>query len=98
MCGDCPYSGRPGTEICATATPICVLVWDSVESTCSRLMEALCSEHHINLIKCLRVSIAVMKHHDQKQLGGKRVYFLHSPISKAVRLGTQAGQDPGGRS
>ena len=47
------------------------------------------------------ISIAVMKHHDQKQLGEYRIYFIHSSIysslSKAVRAEIQAGQEPGGR-
>ena len=28
---------------------------------------------------CLRVTIAVKKHHDQKHLGEKRVYFIKVP-------------------
>ena len=28
---------------------------------------------------CLRVTIAVKKHHDQKQLGEERVYFIKVP-------------------
>jgi hypothetical protein len=48
----------------------------------------------------IRFSIAVMKHHDQKQLGKKGFILLtpHNSSLKAVRAGTQAGQEPGGRS
>lgn len=46
---------------------------------------------------------APMNHHDQKQLEEERVYFAHtvpfnSSSSKAVWAGTQAGQEPRGRS
>ena len=50
----------------------------------------------------VRVTIAVMSHHDQKQCGEERVYFAHTSIEqfiiKTLRTGTQAGQEPGGRS
>jgi hypothetical protein len=47
----------------------------------------------------VRVTIAVMKHHDQKQLGEERVYMAYQCSSlKEVRTGTQARQEPGGRS
>lgn len=53
----------PALGISETAKPIhlCVLVWDFVGLACVRLMGALCVEHQINLIKCLRVTIAVIK-------------------------------------
>jgi hypothetical protein len=51
-----------------------------------------------------RVTIAAMKHHDQKQLGEERVCFVlfcftvsHSSL-KAIRVGSQVDQEPGGRS
>ncbi|KRX28812.1 hypothetical protein T09_9811, partial [Trichinella sp. T9] len=41
-------------------------------------------------IDCLRDTIAVMKHHDQKQLGEERVYLANTCMSlKEVRTGTQ---------
>ena len=50
----------------------------------------------------VRVTIAVMKHHDQKQLGEKRVFMLtvsyNGLSSKAVRTETHIGHEPGGRS
>ena len=45
----------------------------------------------------VRVIIAVMKYHDQKELVEKRVYFAHSSIN-AERAGTHTGQELGGRS
>ena len=52
---------------------------------------------------CLRISIAVTKHHDQKaSWGGKGLFVLlfhsHSSSLKEVRTATQTGQEPGGRS
>jgi hypothetical protein len=43
----------------------------------------------------VRVSIVEIKHHDQKQLGEKRVYFLIllGPSPRKVRARTQAGQN-----
>ena len=50
----------------------------------------------------IRVTTAVMKHHDQKHLGEKFFFSLILPFnslsSKVVRTGTQAGQEPGDRS
>lgn len=46
----------------------------------------------------VKASIAVMKHHDQKQLGEERAYFTYSSLAKAVRTGTQEEQEPGSRS
>jgi hypothetical protein len=51
----------------------------------------------------VRVSIAVMKHQDQKASWGKKMYIpLPLPylcsLLKEVRTGTQTGQEPGGRS
>lgn len=47
-----------------------------------------------------RVSIAVMKDCDQRQVGEARVYLLyphhHCPSLKEVRTGTQTGQEAGG--
>jgi hypothetical protein len=51
----------------------------------------------------VRITVAAMEHHDQKQFGhlGKKGFIhsqFHITLSKAVRAGTQAGQEPGGRS
>lgn len=56
----------------------------------------------INFIDCLRITIAVMKCHGQKQCGEERVILLifsHcSSSSKEVRAGIQTGKEPAGRS
>lgn len=49
----------------------------------------------------VRVSIAMIKHHDQKQLAEKRVYFIlqlsgHSPSLRTVRVGTYDTKLKGG--
>jgi hypothetical protein len=48
------------------------------------------------------LTVVVMEHHDQSNLGRKGPIWLtflyHCPSLKAVRTGTQAGQEPGGRS
>ena len=52
-------------------------------------------------IASVRVSIAVMKQHDQKQLGGETVYLTSTSLLqslKEVRTGTQTGQEPRGGS
>lgn len=41
---------------------------------------------------CLRVSVAAIKHHDQKRLADESVYFelpavYHNPLLKEVRTG-----------
>ena len=50
----------------------------------------------------VRFTDAVMKHHDQKLLGEKGFISLTVPYnsssSKGMGAGTQAGQEPGGRS
>jgi hypothetical protein len=50
----------------------------------------------------VRVSIAVLKCQDQKQLGEERVYLAHTSTSlimlKEIKTGTQARQEPGGKS
>lgn len=48
----------------------------------------------------VKVSIALIKHHDQKQRGGDRLYFSlyfpdNSPSLIEVRAKTQAKQEPG---
>lgn len=52
--------------------------------------------------ECLRVSIAVMKHHEKSNVGRKGLIQLtlshHSSASKEVRTGTKAGQELGDRS
>lgn len=51
-----------------------------------------------------RVSMAVMKHRDPKQLGQERVFSFSTPFSTSqsvmeeVNATTQAGQELGGRS
>ena len=55
------------------------------------------------LLTCLRVSMAVLKHQDEKASWERKGLFsLHSHIvvhhQKEVRTGTQAGLEPGGRS
>jgi hypothetical protein len=48
---------------------------------------------------CLRVIIAVIKHRSKVTWGRKSLFALASLfITKGVRTGTQAGQEPGGRS
>jgi len=43
-----------------------------------------------------------MKHHDQRQLGEERAYLTYASTSQSIinemRIGTQAGQEPRGRS
>jgi hypothetical protein len=50
----------------------------------------------------VKVTMAAMKHHDQKQVGEQRVYSVYTSTSllivEEVRTGAQAGQEPGGRS
>jgi hypothetical protein len=49
---------------------------------------------------CPRVSLAVIKYHEQKQLGGESVYFTYSSTLQSISgvgLG-KSGQDPRGRS
>ena len=47
----------------------------------------------------LRVTIAVITYHDQKQAGVERVYLAFASISlKEVKTGTQRGKEPGGMS
>ena len=50
----------------------------------------------------VRITIAVMKHHNQRQLGEERVYLAYTSISlfilKEVRTGTHTGQEPGDRN
>ena len=51
----------------------------------------------------VRVTIAVIKHHDQSNLGGKGFNWLlmlpnHSSLPKEDRTRTQTGRKPGGRN
>jgi hypothetical protein len=50
----------------------------------------------------VRVSMAVMKHHDQNNVGSKRLIWLmlahHCSSLKEARTGTQTGQEPEDRS
>ena len=49
--------------------------------------------------RVLRVTIAVMKYHDQKHLGFISLTVpCDSSSSKAVRARSQAGEEPGGGS
>lgn len=43
-----------------------------------------------NICVLVRVTFAMMKHRDQKQLEEVRLISLTGPSSKAVRAGTQA--------
>jgi hypothetical protein len=49
-----------------------------------------------------RIAVAVMKHHDQRNLGRKGFTWLalphHCSSSMEVRTGTQTGQEPGVKS
>jgi hypothetical protein len=52
---------------------------------------------YTSIALCLRVSIAVVKHHDQKQSGEERVYSIsqlsgNTPSLREARVGTQ-GRD-----
>lgn len=50
----------------------------------------------------VRITIAMLEHHDQRDLWRKGFSWLklphYSSSLKEVRTGTQTGQDPGGRS
>lgn len=50
----------------------------------------------------VRITMAMMKHHDHKQVGRRGFTQLtlphHSPSLKEVKAGTQTGPEPGGRS
>jgi hypothetical protein len=46
-------------------------------------------EARSHIAQCLRVTIAVMKHHDQKQPGEERVCLAYSPISLFTTEGRQ---------
>ena len=52
------------------------------------------------IIVLFRVSIAAMKHHNQKASWEKRVYLAYASvllvITEGNRAGTHTGQDPGG--
>lgn len=47
----------------------------------------------------VKISIPAMKHHDQKAVGGKRVYLTYIStvlfIIEGSRAGTETEQDPG---
>jgi hypothetical protein len=48
-----------------------------------------------------RVAVAVKKHHDQRQLRKRLIWLTllhHCSSPKEVRIGTQTGEEPGGRS
>jgi hypothetical protein len=60
-------------------------------------MQEACHEFEESLDYSLR-TIAVMKHHEQKQLGEERVIWFTLPYhssSKEIRIGTQTEQEPG---
>jgi len=50
----------------------------------------------------LRVTLVVMKHHDQSNLGREEFILLslphHCSPLKEIRTGTETGQEPGSRS
>jgi hypothetical protein len=47
----------------------------------------------------LKVTVVVMKHCNQSNLGRRGfVWLIHHLSSREVRTGTQAGQEPGDRS
>jgi hypothetical protein len=48
-----------------------------------------CSSHGCHI----RASIAVIKHHDSKQLGKERVYFAYTSISPSIILEVKEGAD-----
>jgi hypothetical protein len=55
------------------------------------------------LCSCLRVSVAVMRHHDGKSNSGRKgfiwlILLHHSSSSKEIRAGIHTGLEPGGRS
>lgn len=59
--------------------------------------------HVLNVTACFKVTtVVVIKHYDQKHLGRKGFIVLmlsyHMSSSKEVMTGTQAWQEPGGRS
>jgi hypothetical protein len=48
----------------------------------------------------VKVSISVLKHYDQKQLGKERIYSAYTSNSslRGVRAETQNRQEPGGKN
>ena len=40
------------------------------------------------MLQCLRVSIAGIKHHDQKPLGEERIFFIYTYISQTITEGS----------
>jgi hypothetical protein len=66
----------------------------------SKAIISKASDSHRNVY--VRVTIAVIIHHDQSNLGKRGFIWLtlphHCSSSTEVRKGTQTGQEPGGRS
>ena len=54
------------------------------------------------LLILAKVSVAAIKHHDQKQVVEERIYSAYTCtfllITKGLRIGSQARQEPRGRS
>lgn len=69
-----------------------------------RLGQQCAEQADCNGSSFVSVTTAMMKHLSQKQLREGSIYFIYTPISqegkssKEVREGTQARQDPQGRS
>jgi hypothetical protein len=59
--------------------------------------ELSCGCWGLSLGILLRLSTAVMSHHNRSRLGGGCGFRLHLHITGIIE-GTQAGQEPGGRS
>ena len=61
-------------------TPLYVREYSmTIVISCSMVLIKLLTEKFIrSLGTCLRVTIAVMKHHDQKQAGEERVFLVYT--------------------
>jgi hypothetical protein len=85
----------------AAKSGLCQYLWGFLSELWVAIF-SVCSGGSFLSIVSDRVTMAVMKHHDQKQVGKKRFIWLtlprHSSLLKEVRTGTQLGQEPGGRS
>jgi hypothetical protein len=82
----------------ARSTSVLSAIWQDAQA----LPQPLLSPAHPHPV-LVRVSVTVMKHHDQTQ-GGEEKRFIwltlpyHCLSSKEVRAGTKTGLKPGGRS
>lgn len=60
---------------------------------------SLCSKIQILTVTVLVIdSIAMIKHHGQKQFDGEMLFFSYSSISQFIKIGTQTGPKSAGRS